>query len=71
MPDFKTIADLRRDNGPAIRAACAQFVVLCRKLNLFTRAAVALDGCKFKVVNNRDKNSHGDGKVKVVCFGRA
>ena len=41
MPDFKTIADFRRDNGPAIRAACAQFVVLCRNLNLFTRAVVA------------------------------
>jgi transposase len=56
MPDFKTIADFRRDNGPAIRAACAQFVGLCRKLNLFTRAVVALDGSKFKAVNNRDKN---------------
>src|ERR1044071_6357922 len=56
MPDFKTIADFRRDNGPAIRAACAQFIVLCRKLNLFTRAVVALDGSKFKVVNNRAKN---------------
>src|SRR5918995_1413308 len=56
MPDFKTIADFRRDNGRAIRAACAQFVVLCRKLNLFTRAVVALDGSKFKAVNNRDKN---------------
>src|SRR3954453_563670 len=56
MPDFKTVADFRRDNGPAIRAACAQFVVLCRKLNLFTRAVVALDGSKFKAVNNRDKN---------------
>src|SRR3954449_6176359 len=56
MPDFKTIADFRRDNGPAIRAAFAQFVVLCRKLNLFTRAVVALDGSKFKAVNNRDKN---------------
>jgi transposase len=56
MPDFKTIADFRRDNGPAIRAACAQFVVLCRKLNLFTRAVVAIDGSKFKAVNNRDKN---------------
>jgi transposase len=55
-PDFKTIADFRRDNGPAIRAACAQFVVLCRKLNLFTRAVVAIDGSKFKAVNNRDKN---------------
>ena len=56
IPDFKTIADFRRDNGPAIRAACAQFVVLCRQLNLFTRAVVAIDGSKFKAVNNRDKN---------------
>jgi transposase len=55
-PDFKTIADFRRDNGPAIRAACAQFVVLCRQLNLFTRSVVAVDGSKFKAVNNRDKN---------------
>src|SRR5580765_5545719 len=52
MPDFKTIADFRRDNGPAIRAACAQFVVLCRQLSLFTRAVVALDGSRFKAVNN-------------------
>ena len=56
MPDFKTIADFRRDNGAAIRAACAQFVVLCRQLKLFTRAVVAIDGSKFKAVNNRDKN---------------
>jgi hypothetical protein len=56
MPDFKTIADFRRDNGPAIRAACAQFLVLCRQFNLFTRAVVAIDGSKFKAVNNRDKN---------------
>ena len=56
MPDFKTIADFRRDNGPAIRAACAQFIVLCRELDLFTRAVVAIDGSKFKAVNNRDKN---------------
>ena len=55
-PDFKTIADFRRDNGPAIRAACAQFLVLCRQFNLFTRAVVAIDGSKFKAVNNRDKN---------------
>ena len=55
-PDFKTIANFRRDNGPAIRAACAQFVVLCRQLGLFTRAVVAIDGSKFKAVNNRDKN---------------
>ena len=56
MPDFKTIADFRRDNGPAIRAACAQFVELCRGLGLFTQAVVAIDGSKFKEVNNRDKN---------------
>ena len=55
-PDFKTIADFRRDNGPAIRAACARFLVLCRQFNLFTRAVVAIDGSKFKAVNNRDKN---------------
>src|SRR5215470_7745200 len=55
-PDFKTIADFRKDNGPAIRAVCSQFVVLCRQLGLFTRAVVAIDGSKFKAVNNRDKN---------------
>jgi transposase len=56
MPDFKTIADFRRDNGPAIRKVCAQFVMLCRKMNLFTEAMVAIDGSKFKAVNTRDKN---------------
>jgi transposase len=55
-PDFKTIADFRRDNGAAIRAVCGQFVELCRRLKLFTRAVVAIDGSKFKAVNNRDKN---------------
>jgi transposase len=55
-PDFKTIADFRKDNGVAIRAVCAQFVGLCRRLKLFTRAVVAIDGSKFKAVNNRDKN---------------
>jgi len=55
-PDFKTIADFRRDNGAGIRAACGQFIELCRRLNLFTKAIVAIDGSKFKAVNNRDKN---------------
>src|ERR1022692_248903 len=55
-PDFKTIANFRRDNGPAIRAVCGQFVELCRRLKLFTKAIVAIDGSKFKAVNNRDKN---------------
>jgi transposase len=55
-PDFKTIADFRRDNGPGIRAACRQFIALCRKLELFTHAVAAIDGSKFKAVNSRDKN---------------
>src|SRR6476620_3785979 len=51
-PDFKTIANFRKDNGPAIRKVCRQFIVLCRQLNLFTEAIVAIDGSKFKAVNN-------------------
>src|SRR5437867_8277782 len=49
-PDHKTIADFRKDNGPAIRKVCTQFVVLCRKLGLLTTASVAIDGSKFKAV---------------------
>jgi len=55
-PDFKTIADFRRDNGTAIREVCRQFVALCRKLELLSVASVAIDGSKFKAVNARDKN---------------
>ena len=55
-PDHKTIADFRRENGAAIQAACAQFVVLCRQLGLFGAALVAIDGSKFKAVNTRDRN---------------
>src|ERR1700758_1014380 len=55
-PDFKTIADFRKTNGPAIRATCRQFIALCRRLDLFTQALVAIDGSKFKAVNARDKN---------------
>ncbi|WP_426050272.1 IS1182 family transposase [Brevundimonas sp. SL161] len=56
VPDHKTIADFRRENGPAIQVACAQFVVLCRQLGLFGTALVAIDGSKFKAVNTRDRN---------------
>jgi len=56
VPDHKTIADFRKDNGRAIRRVCARFVMLCRTLGLFTAASVAIDGSKFKAVNNRDKN---------------
>ena len=55
-PDFKTIADFRRDNGEAIRRVCKEFVLLCRRMKLFTDGIVAIDGSKFKAVNNRDKN---------------
>src|SRR5437667_2999101 len=62
-PDFKTIADFRKDNGRAIRNVCRDFIVLCRRLNLFSEAMVAIDGSKFKAVNNRDKN-FTDNKLK-------
>jgi transposase len=55
-PDFKTIADFRKDNGKAILEVCRAFIALCRKLNLLNEASVAIDGSKFKAVNARDKN---------------
>lgn len=55
-PDFKTIADFRRDSGQAIRNVCRQFVVLCRRLHLFAQASAAIDGSKFKAVNAHDRN---------------
>jgi transposase len=56
MPDFKTIADFRKDNGKAIRQVCREFIELCRRLELFTQAVVAIDGSKFKAVNSKDRN---------------
>jgi transposase len=56
VPDHKTIADFRKDNGAAIRKVCTQFVALCRTIGLLRAASVAIDGSKFKAVNNRDKN---------------
>src|SRR6202171_131671 len=59
-PDFKTIADFRKDNGPAIRATCRRFIMLCRRLDLFSQTVIAIDGSRFKAVNTRDKNyTHG------------
>jgi hypothetical protein len=55
-PDHKTIADFRKDNGPAIRKVCARFIALCREIGLLMAGSVAIDGSKFKAVNNRDKN---------------
>ena len=56
VPDHKTIADFRKDNGPQIRKVCSQFVELCRRIGLLSAASVAIDGSKFKAVNNRDRN---------------
>jgi len=56
MPDFKTIANFRKDNSKAIRGVCRQFVVLCQQLGLFGENLIAIDGSKFKAVNNRDRN---------------
>ena len=55
-PDHKTIADFRKDNGPAIKKVCAQFVELCGQMGLLAKASVAIDGSKFKAVNSRDNN---------------
>jgi transposase len=55
-PDHKTIADFRRDNGPAIRKVCSRFVLLCRRMGLLGNGVVAIDGSKFMAVNNRDRN---------------
>jgi transposase len=55
-PDDKVIADFRKDNGPAVRKVCAKFIDLCREMGLLTKASVAIDGSKFKAVNNRDRN---------------
>ena len=56
VPDHKTIADFRKDNGPAIKQVCAQFIELCRQMGLLATSSVAIDGSKFKAVNTRDKN---------------
>jgi transposase len=62
-PDHKTIADFRKDNGPAIKKVCARFVELCRKMGLLAKASVAIDGSKFKAVNSRD-NNFTQGKIQ-------
>src|SRR6267154_3908758 len=63
VPDHKTIADFRKDNGLAIKKVCARFIALCRKMGLLAKASVAIDGSKFKAVNSRD-NNFTEGKIK-------
>jgi transposase len=62
-PDFKTIADFRKDNSKGIKNVCRQFVELCRQLNMFEHAVFAVDGSKFKAVNNKSKN-YTPSKIK-------
>jgi transposase len=59
MPDFKTIASFRKDNGKAIRSVCRQFVMLCRELELFSQEVVAIDGSKFKAKPRRFRGAGG------------
>lgn len=63
-PGLQTIADFRKDHGKAIRNVCRQFVVLCRNLYIFSQSIIAIDGSKFKAVNNSDRN-FTQGKVKA------
>ena len=60
-PDFKTIADFCKDNGPAIRKVCREFIVVCGRAGLLTATTAAIDGSKFKAVNSRDQNSANQG----------
>ena len=66
MPDHKTIADFRKDNGPAIRQACARFVALCRQIGVLAAGIIAIDGSKMKGVNHRDRNfTAGKAKLRI------
>ena len=68
IPDHKMIADFRKDNGAAVRKVCARFVDLCRQMGLLSVASVAIEGSKFKAVNNRDRNY---GEVRAAMFSTA
>jgi len=65
-PDFKTIADFRRDNLKAIKQVCRECTLLCRKLKLFGGELVAVDGSKFKAVNNRRRNFNAARLTKAI-----
>ena len=66
-PDFKTIADFRRDNLKPLRAVCRQFTLLCRKLELFGGELLAIDGSKFRAVNARDKNFNAEKLQDLIA----
>src|SRR5213079_3167912 len=70
-PDFKTIADFRKDNLKPFKAVCRQFTMLCRKLELFGGELLAIDGSKFKAVNARDKNFNADKLKELIAHSDA
>jgi transposase len=70
-PDFKTIADFRKDNLKPLKAVCRQFTVLCRKLELFGGELLAIDGSKFKAVNARDKNFNAEKLKELIAHSDA
>ena len=70
-PDFKTIADFRKDNLKPLKAVCQQFTVLCRKLELFGGELLAIDGSKFKAVNARDKNFNAEKLKELIAHSDA
>jgi transposase len=72
-PDFKTIADFRRDNRGAFRSVFRQFVVLCRRLDLYGRELLAVDGTRIKAVNNKDRNFTRNSleTFRCICCNRA
>lgn len=67
-PDFKTIADFRKNNGKGIKNACRVFIDLCRQIQMFTDVVVAIDGCKFKAVITvlADKGYYSRGDIKAT-----
>lgn len=71
-PDFKTIAGFRKNNGKVIKCVCRQFVMLCKQLNMFSESFIAIDGSRFKAVNNRDRNfTKAKVKHRIVAINKS
>lgn len=65
-PDFKTIADFRKENLAAIKGVCREFTLICRRLDLFGGELVAIDGSKFRADNSRKRNFSRDGLARLI-----
>ncbi len=68
IPDHKTIADFRKDSGPAIKQVCVQFIELCRQMGLLATASIAIDGSKFKAVDGLYSRPCGRSRFTAVIF---